>query len=113
MDERENAFAYKELYESGAEGIRRGAKNYRDERMNRFTRIMPPPDLWNRHSDTGKSTAEIFSEQGNTACSGPVTTGCRAGNNLKEWLKPYEVSNEANKQMIQDNKGAGRAFENF
>ncbi|MDR2515656.1 MAG: phage terminase large subunit [Christensenellaceae bacterium] len=50
---------------------------------------MAPGDMWNRHSDTGRSTAEIFGKAGI-----PLT---RAKNervqgwyDLKEWLRPFE-----------------------
>lgn len=51
--------------------------------------IYAPPDMWNRRQDTGKSAAEIFTENGI-----PVR---KAKNdrvlgwmNLSEWLAPYE-----------------------
>lgn len=52
-----------------------------------------PPDLWDKNRHTGKSTAEIFQENGvylsqvNNAFEG----GCI---NIKEYLKPIEVKDE-------------------
>jgi len=46
-----------------------------------------PPDLWNRHADTGKSTAEIFAEHGIllTKVSNDRVQGWYS---LSEWLRP-------------------------
>ncbi len=102
MDERENAFVYKELYESGLK-VSDAAQKIIEMTDEPVYAYYAPPDLWNRHSDTGKSTAEIFSEQG-ILLARASNDRVQGWYNLKEWLKPYEVSNEANKQMIQDNK---------
>lgn len=48
-----------------------------------------PPDLWNRHKDTGKSTAEIFSDHG-ILLSKVSNDRVQGWLDLKEWLKPYE-----------------------
>ena len=82
------AFVYRELYESGlkvsdaAEEILRRT----DETVDAY---YAPPDLWNRHSDTGKSTAEIFSEHGIFLVKAS-NDRVQGWYNLKEWLKPYE-----------------------
>ncbi len=80
------AYVYREIYESGliiSEAARRIVA-CTDEKIYAY---IAPPDLWNRRQDTGKSAAEIFSENGV-----PVV---RANNdrvqgwyNLKEWLRP-------------------------
>ena len=51
--------------------------------------IYAPPDLWNRHSDTGKSTADIFRENGVPLrkASNDRVDGWR---NLAEWLEPVQ-----------------------
>lgn len=62
-------------------------------RKTEYKAVYAPPDLWNRHSDSGKSTAEIFLENGITLT--------QAGNNriqgwlaVKEWLKVKKKRNE-------------------
>lgn len=49
--------------------------------------FLAPPDLWNRSQATGKSRAQLWSEQGIelTKTSNDFAAGC-AG--MKEWLKP-------------------------
>lgn len=55
--------------------------------------VYAPPDLWNRNRDTGRSTAEIFSE-----CGLPMrrTSNDRVQGwlDLKEWLLPRETREE-------------------
>lgn len=50
---------------------------------------LAPPDLWNRRQETGKSAAEIFSENGVTLTktNNDMLAGCLS---MKEWLKPRE-----------------------
>ncbi len=86
VDTQGKAYVYREIYESGliiSEAARR-IVSCTDEKIYAY---IAPPDLWNRRQDTGKSAAEIFSENGV-----PVV---RANNdrvqgwyNLKEWLAP-------------------------
>lgn len=62
-------------------------------RKTNYKAIFAPPDLWNRNRDTGKSTAEVFRENGIVLL--------KAGNNreqgwleVKEWLKAKKRRNE-------------------
>jgi len=62
-------------------------------RKGEYKAIYAPPDLWNRNRDTGKSTAEVFMNNGITLT--------KAGNNrvqgwlaVKEWLKVKKKRNE-------------------
>ncbi len=50
---------------------------------------LAPPDLWNRQRETGKSSADIFHENGINLVkvSNDIFNGCLA---MKEWLKPME-----------------------
>ena len=59
---------------------------YLEKSISRVVRYLAPPDLWNRHSDTGKSTAILFSEQGIslTKTNNDIQAGCYA---MKEILK--------------------------
>ncbi|MFA9381816.1 MAG: terminase large subunit domain-containing protein [Acetanaerobacterium sp.] len=97
------AYVYKEIYKSGLI-MSEAAKACKAVTIEKIYQYIAPPDLWNRRQDTGKSVADIFSEQGM-----PLT---KAQNNrvmgwynLKEWLQP-----------VQDEAGAMianiRIFEN-
>jgi len=62
-------------------------------RKTQYKSIYAPPDLWNRNRDSGKSTAEIFMDNGIMLE--------KAGNNreqgwlsVKEWLKIKKIRNE-------------------
>lgn len=99
VDTHNKAYCYKELFEGKDNGMGEGGMGHRvsdaaqrilevngDDKIYRF---VAPPDLWNRHRETGKSTADIFWEHGIRLF--------KASNNrvqgwygLKEWLKPYE-----------------------
>ena len=64
VDERGRAYVYRNIEEQGLQ------VEYAVERFRRLTgsekieAIYAPPDLWNTHSDTGISTAEIFAKKG-------------------------------------------------
>ena len=85
VDESGRAYVYKEIYESNlivSDACER-IKGMTDEEI---YITLAPPDLWNRHADTGKSTADIFFEHGiplvkadNNRIDGWL--------NVKEWLK--------------------------
>lgn len=63
LDFQNNAYVYKEIYESNlivTEAIKK-INSYTTEKIYMY---IAPPDLWNRHSDTGRSTADIFAENG-------------------------------------------------
>jgi len=59
---------------------------YIEKSITRVVQYLAPPDLWNRHSDTGKSTAILFHEQGInlTKVNNDIEAGCYA---MKELLK--------------------------
>ena len=50
---------------------------------------LAPPDLWNRHKETGKSTADIFAE-GNVTLYKTNNDRIQGWLQMKEWLKPYK-----------------------
>jgi len=63
VDEQGKGYVYKEIYESDlivSQAIER-LKSITNERIDGY---FAPGDLWNKHSDTGKSTADIFAENG-------------------------------------------------
>ncbi len=91
LDDKGKAYVYKEIYRSGlivSEAAAEILKNT-DERI---YATFAPPDLWNRHKDTGRSTAEIFSQNGIplTKVSNRRAQGWL---DLKEWLKVREADN--------------------
>lgn len=88
VDTHQKAYVYKELYQSGLI-ISDAAKAIKAMTNESIYQTLAPPDLWNRQRETGKSTAEIFNDNGirlNPADNNRV----QGWYNLKEWLKPYE-----------------------
>jgi len=67
-------------------------------RKTEFKAIYAPPDLWQTDRHTGKSTAEIFRENGVvlTQSSNKRVAGWLA---VKEWLKVYKKKNEHTGQI--------------
>lgn len=70
-------------------------------RKENFKVIYAPPDLWNRNRDTGKSTAELFFENGVILAK---ASNDRVGGwlNVKEWLKPIKKRHEQTGELIVD-----------
>lgn len=74
VDPHGKAYIYKELYEGKDNGKgENGQGHIVSSAANRLHEVnggdniyawLAPPDLWNRHKDTGKSTAQIFFEHG-------------------------------------------------
>lgn len=88
MDYQMNVYVYKELYESDliVSDAARKINAMTDEKIQID---YAPPDLWNRNKDTGKSTADIFAENGQylTKADNNRVTGWLA---VHEWLKTYK-----------------------
>ncbi len=88
VDGQGRAYVYRELYRKGlivtdaAEAI----KALADENIEAY---YAPPDLWNRHSDTGKSTAEWFAEKGIYLYK-VSNDRVQGWYGLHEWLKPFK-----------------------
>ncbi len=82
------AYVYREVYEKGLI-VSEAARAVKERQGECIYATFAPPDLWNRHKDTGRSTAEIFLQHGV-----PLTrvSNARAQGwlDLKEWLKVYE-----------------------
>lgn len=88
VDEHENAYVYRELYKSGliVSDAARAIKAMTTEELHaRYA----PPDLWNRHSDSGISTAELFAREGVPLIK-VSNQRVQGWYNLHEWLRPYE-----------------------
>lgn len=87
VDSKGNAQVYRE-YDAPDKTISVAAsivKNMSDEEDIHL--FLAPPDLWSRQRETGKSTADIFNENGVTLTkvSNDRLNGCSV---MKEWLKP-------------------------
>lgn len=101
VDEKGKAYVYNEIHKSDLivsearqvlKSIMRGLK---------YKEIYAPPDLWNRNRDTGKSTAELFSE-GDIDLT-KVSNNREAGwLNVKEWLKIKKVRHEQTGELYED-----------
>ena len=90
LDDRGKAYVYREVYESDliiSEAARRikEATPADEQIAARFA----PPDLWNKRQDTGRSVAEIFTQNGLplAKASNDRVSGWM---DLKEWLHPYD-----------------------
>lgn len=67
VDEQNNAYVYREIYESGlivSDAVNRIKEMESDDNHGQYITRLAPPDLWNRQSATGKSTAILFDEAG-------------------------------------------------
>ena len=101
VDTKGKAYIYNEIHKSNLI-VSEAAQVLRSYmRGKQFKHIYAPPDLWNRNRDTGKSTAEVFRE------NGIVLT--KAGNNrisgwlsVKEWLKIKKVRHEQTGELYED-----------
>lgn len=87
LDNTGKAWVYKEIYESDlivSEAINK-IKEYTNEEVYSY---IAPPDMWNRRQETGKSIADIFSENG--ICLDKGSNNREQGwLNLKEWLRVF------------------------
>ena len=91
---------YKELWESDliiSDAAKRILEKTADDE--KIYKTIAPPDLWNRRQDTGKSAAQIFSENGVqlSKADNSMEQGCF---DLKEWMKPYETKDEQTGKAI-------------
>lgn len=88
IDYNNNAYVFREVYESNllVSQARDKIKEMTNEDVYMY---LAPPDLWNRHKETGKSTADIFAEKKITLYK---TNNDRIQGwlQMKEWLKPYK-----------------------
>ena len=98
VDFNNNAYIIRELYEGrdnnmGENGqghiVSAAAKRIKEVMGDNIDTYFAPPDLWNKHADTGKSTAEIFAEFGIplVKTSNDRVQGWR---DMAEWLKVIE-----------------------
>lgn len=88
IDEIGKAYVYKEVYRPGllvTEAIA-AILNMTSEPISCY---YAPPDLWNKHNDTGKSTAEYFAAAGIPLVRAK-NDRVQGWYDLAEWLKPIE-----------------------
>lgn len=101
IDSQNKAYVYNEIHKNNliVSEACQTLKSYM--RKDVFKNIYAPPDLWNRNRDTGKSTAEIFFENGVIL---EKASNDRVGGwlNVKEWLKPYKRKHEQTGEIIVD-----------
>lgn len=90
LDERGRMWIYKEIHQEGllaSEAAERLIAT--TDGGERIAAYFAPPDLWNRHSDSGKSTARIFADNGiylRRASNDRV----QGWYELAEWLRVYK-----------------------
>lgn len=87
VDYNNNAYVFREVFESNllVSDAREKIKNMTNEEVYMY---LAPPDMWNRHKETGKSTADIFSE-GNIHLTKTNNDRIQGWLQVKEWLKIY------------------------
>lgn len=98
VDWQNKAYVYKELYEGADNGKGENGRGHNvSDAVRRIREIndgeeiyqyIAPPDLWNRHSDTGYSTADLFGQNGIRLWKAS-NNRVQGWLNLKEWLAPY------------------------
>lgn len=101
VDEKGKAYVYNEIHKSDliVSEARQMLKSIM--RHYKYKEKYAPPDLWNRNRDTGKSTAELFSE-GDIDLT-KVSNNREAGwLNVKEWLKVKKIRNEQTGELYED-----------
>lgn len=80
------AYVFKELYKSNLI-VSEAGKQINDHTIERIWLDLAPPDLWNRHSDSGRSAVDIFRDE----CGHYLTKANNDRENgwlaLKEWLR--------------------------
>ena len=88
VDYNNNAYVFREVYESNllVSQARDKIKEMTNESIYLY---LAPPDLWNRHKETGKSTADIF-EEGDRTLYKTNNDRIQGWLQMKEWLKPYK-----------------------
>lgn len=103
MDYKMNIYIYKELYESNLI-VSEAARRINEMTTEKIAIDYAPGDLWNRNRDTGKSTADIFAENGQylTKADNNRVQGWLS---VHEWLKVFtdEQGQETSKLHIFSN----------
>lgn len=87
VDPQNNAYVIREVYKPNllVSSARDLIKSMTDEEVYLH---LAPPDMWNRHKETGKSTADIFAE-GDIDLVKTNNDRIQGWLQVKEWLKPF------------------------
>lgn len=88
VDYNNNAYVFREIYESNLL-VSRARDKIKEMTNEQIYLYLAPPDLWNRHKETGKSTADIF-EEGDITLYKTNNDRIQGWLQMKEWLKPYK-----------------------
>ncbi len=99
VDERKNAYVYKELYESDHIISEAAERIKQVEGTDQVNIRYGPPDLWNRRQETGKSAADLFRENGIHLVKSS-NDRVQGWYNVKEWLKPIQTRDEQTGEEI-------------
>ena len=104
IDTQNNAYVYKELYESDliVSDAAKKILSYMQE-DEKVTLNYAPPDLYNRNRDTGKSTIDIFSEHGLHFIKAE-NDRIQGWYNVKEWIKVIDRKNEQTGEVKKDTR---------
>lgn len=101
VDTKGKAYVYNEIHKENliVSEACQTLKSYM--RKDKYKAIYAPPDLWNRNRDTGKSTAELFHNNGVNLIK---VNNNRVGGwlNVKEWLKPKKKRHEQTGEIYED-----------
>ena len=88
VDEHGRAVVYREVYRHGLLAGE-AAELVRGMTQENVSAWYAPPDMWNRHSDTGRSTADIFALHG-IGLTRAKNDRVQGWYDLAEWLRPFE-----------------------
>lgn len=103
VDTQDNAYVYKELYQSDLIISEASKRILEVNGTDKYKYIYAPPDLWNRRQETGKSAEDIFKENGVILkkSNNDRITGWYA---VKEYLKVYESRDEQTGEQVKTSK---------
>lgn len=90
VDERGRSVVYKELYKSNLTASQAAREIKEMTGREAITAYYAPPDLWNKHSDSGRSTAEIFAAEQEIYLVRASNDRVQGWYDLAEWLQPVE-----------------------
>jgi len=102
IDTHNNAYVYKELYESNLI-ISDAAKRIKEMTNENITLMYAPPDLYNRRQDTGKSAVDIFAEH-DLHFIKATNDRIQGWYNLKEWLKVFNSKDEQSGKPVKTSR---------
>ena len=88
VDYNNNAYVFREVYESNLL-VSQARDKIKEMSIEPVYMHLAPPDLWNRHKETGKSTADIFAE-GEITLYKTNNDRIQGWLQMKEWLKIYK-----------------------